>query len=490
MKKQKTIIFSSLIFVSSISIAQIQIGNDIDGEAANNSSGWSVSMPDGMTIAIGAPSNDDVASGAGHVRIYEKNGSTWTQKGTDLDGRTSFEQKGYDVSMPNPNTIAIGVPGPALSYGRIEVHTWNGSAWVQKGGDIVGLSIGQRFGYTVCMPDENTVAIGTQGGASATDNTEGRAYVYTWNGTTWVQKGNAIVGEVSNDRFGYDVTMPDANTIAVSSPFNDASGTDAGHVRVYNWDGTDWIQVGADIDGVAAGDNSGWAIDMPDAMTIAISAPAADGNGLFNSGHVRVFSWNGSTWQQKGNDINGEKIGDASGYSLSMIDANTFVAGSRYNNDSFTNAGCARVYAWSGTTWNKIGNTITGEAQDDESGFSVGMGDATTVAVGSIRNKGNGNDAGHVRIYDVSGTTGLNENTLTILPTVFPNPTNGRVKINLGKKTNKVQITVRNVFGQQIYDNNYASTQYINLTLDYPTGIYFIEVLSENNKSVIKVIKE
>ena len=43
-----------------------QVGDDIDGEAANDRSGYSVSMSsDGTRVAIGAPSND-----AGHVRVY------------------------------------------------------------------------------------------------------------------------------------------------------------------------------------------------------------------------------------------------------------------------------------------------------------------------------------------------------------------------------------------------------------------------------------
>ena len=31
----------------------------------------------------------------------------------------------------------------------------------------------------------------------------------------------------------------------------------SGHTRLYEWDGTSWVQLGADIDGEAAGDQSG-----------------------------------------------------------------------------------------------------------------------------------------------------------------------------------------------------------------------------------------
>ena len=48
-----------------------QLGSDIDGEAAGDNSGWSVSLSsDGTILAIGAPLNDETGSAAGHVRVY------------------------------------------------------------------------------------------------------------------------------------------------------------------------------------------------------------------------------------------------------------------------------------------------------------------------------------------------------------------------------------------------------------------------------------
>ena len=49
-----------------------QRGADIDGEAANDWSGSSVSLSsDGTILAIGAPYNDGNGSDAGHVRVYK-----------------------------------------------------------------------------------------------------------------------------------------------------------------------------------------------------------------------------------------------------------------------------------------------------------------------------------------------------------------------------------------------------------------------------------
>ena len=48
-----------------------QVGEDIDGEASYDNSGYAVSLSaDGTTVAIGAPFNNDNGDQWGHVRIF------------------------------------------------------------------------------------------------------------------------------------------------------------------------------------------------------------------------------------------------------------------------------------------------------------------------------------------------------------------------------------------------------------------------------------
>ena len=55
-----------------ILFGQTQIGQDIDGEAAGDQSGYSISLSsDGSIIAIGSPNNDDNGANSGHVRVYQ-----------------------------------------------------------------------------------------------------------------------------------------------------------------------------------------------------------------------------------------------------------------------------------------------------------------------------------------------------------------------------------------------------------------------------------
>jgi LPXTG-motif cell wall-anchored protein len=82
----------------------------------------------------------------------------------------------------------------------------------------------------------------------------------------------------------------DGNRIAIGAPYSDGvdgNFNDTGRVRIYNWDGSIWMQVGIDIDGKAANDLSGSSVALStDGTRIAIGAP---GN-TNSTGHVRVFS--------------------------------------------------------------------------------------------------------------------------------------------------------------------------------------------------------
>ena len=54
----------------------------------------------------------------------------------------------------------------------------------------------------------------------------------------------------------------------------------SGHVRIYDYNGTAWVQVGGDIDMEAADDNSGYSVSLSsDGSVVAIGAPYNDANG-------------------------------------------------------------------------------------------------------------------------------------------------------------------------------------------------------------------
>ena len=113
----------------------VQKGADIDGEATGDWSGQSLSLSaDGSIVAIGAFRNDGNGTSSGHVRVYRWSGSAWVRMGTDIDGEASQNESGFSVSLSaNGSILAVGAPRNdqnGTDRGHARVYEWSGSAWV------------------------------------------------------------------------------------------------------------------------------------------------------------------------------------------------------------------------------------------------------------------------------------------------------------------------------------------------------------------------
>ena len=327
--------------------AWAQLGSDINGEAARDRSGESVSLSsDGNRLAIGAGGNDGNGTNSGHVRVYEWSGSTWIQLGADIDGEAAGDNFGFSVSLsPDGNRLAIGTPhnaGIGANSGHVRVYQWSGMAWAQLGADIDAEAAADYSGFSVSLsPDGNRLAIGAIWNGSYS----GHVRVYHWSGTAWVQLGADIDGEQASDHSGWSVSLSsDGNRLVIGADQNDGNGSESGHARVYHWSGTAWIQLGADIDGEATKDYSGSSVSLSaDGNRLVISAPWNDGNGS-ESGQVRVYEWSGSTWTQLGADIDGEAANDYSGAVSLSSDGNRLAIGAGGNDGNGDASGHVRVY--------------------------------------------------------------------------------------------------------------------------------------------------
>ena len=104
-----------------------------------------------------------------------------------------------------------------------------------------------------------------------------------------IQKGSDINGEGFEDYSGHSVSLSaNGKTVAIGALYNNGNGTNSGHVRIYNYNDTSWVQLGQDIDGVASYDYSGSSVSLSsDGGTVAIGAYLNYGNGAY-TGHERV----------------------------------------------------------------------------------------------------------------------------------------------------------------------------------------------------------
>ena len=79
-----------------------------------------------------------------------------------------------------------------------------------------------------------------------------------------------------------------------------------------------------------------------------------------------MFTLTDSGWVQVGADIDGETTGDLSGLSVAMNAAgDTVIIGARVNDGNGDNAGHARVFTLTDSGWVQVGADIDGETADD-----------------------------------------------------------------------------------------------------------------------------
>jgi hypothetical protein len=398
-----------LLILSFPASAQIQIGADIDGEAFEDNSGNSVSLSsDGTIMAIGAPYNDGNGNQAGHVRLYEYTSGSWSQLGADIDGEAVKDYLGSSVSLSSDGKIvAIGAPGNDGNLpgaGHVRLYEYTSGSWSQLGADIDGEAMQDQSGSSVSLSSDGTiVAIGAyKNDGTGTD--AGHVRIYEYSSGSWSQLGGDIDGEAVNDYSGNSVSLSsDGTIVAIGATGNSGNGSYAGHVRLYEYTSGSWSQLGADIDGEAASDFSGNSVSLSsDGNIVAIGAFVNGGNGT-NAGHVRVYEDSSGTWVQLGADIDGEAADDRSGYSVSLSSDGTILTiGAITNCDNGTDAGHVRVYEYTSGSWKQLGADIDGEAAGDRSGRSVSLSsDGTVFAIGASENDGNGTNAGHVRAYSI-----------------------------------------------------------------------------------------
>ena len=274
----------------------IQLGSDIDGEAGGDRSGEAVSLSaDGSIAAIGAKWNHGTGDLSGHVRIFQWSGTGWIQRGNDIDGQVAWDRSGEELSLSaDGNIVAISASEHGDS-GHVRIFHWNGTEWIQRGSDIDGEAADDDSGYSVSLSDDGgIVAIGAVEN-DGNGNKSGHVRIHQWNTTEWVQLGNDIDGEAAEDSSGWSVSLSsDGSIVAIGAAGNDDNGTSSGHVRIFQWTGTEWIQRGSDIDGEAGANNSGYSVSLSaDGNIVAIGAPGNGENGQI-SGHVRIYQWVGS----------------------------------------------------------------------------------------------------------------------------------------------------------------------------------------------------
>ena len=374
---------------------------------------------DGNVLAI---VTGHVSSPNSTIQVYAMNRANYTWQ--QLGGDSLQNQTGSVVSLSvSGDVLAIGDPRVGIANGtfpgKVRIFQRQGSDFSQRGGDIDGAAAGDRFGaYVSLSNDGSVVAVGAAGSLT----------MYTYNSSTgtWVQLGQNTIEAAPSTALSYPVGSSvslsgDGQVVAVGENGNN-------RVRVYEYSSsTDmWTQLGTDIVGLAF--YFGTSVSLSSNVSVLASGdpvqpPGSDGSAA--SAFVEVYAYNKITaeWELRGDIIEPEAGTDGLGTVRLSGDGRIVAIGAPFNDGAGFAAGNVRVhrYDYELGSWEQLGPDIDGSAPFDESGESIALSaNGDVLVVSASLNDYNGDDSGQVRVYQVEGGRFTPSPSMSMAPTESP----------------------------------------------------------------------
>ncbi|MBA6152058.1 T9SS type A sorting domain-containing protein [Gelidibacter maritimus] len=319
-------------------------------------------------------------------------GQDWEQMGTDINGVNNGDHSGVSVSMSNDGqTIAIGSfsnQDNSTTTGHVRIFSHTGIDWVIKGDPITGLDTERGVGSSVSLSgDGNRIAICITSDGTPARN--GKIRIFDWNGTSWGQVGNDLLWHGGSVWMGSVALSNNGQVVAVGDYSYSTSEDFSGQVRLYTLNGNTWQQRGSSITGTAGG------------LTGSALSISNDGDVFATNlqDEIQVYRWNETDYVPKGTILNP--------FSLKHVTLNgngnwAAVSGENANGET-ENKGAIQVYKWDGSSWKPEGIPIQGEP---ESRFGHALSfsdDAQVLAISSISNMET-TSPGHVRVFVQNGS--------------------------------------------------------------------------------------
>jgi len=248
----------------------------------------------------------------------------------------------------------------------------------------------------------------------------GKVYIYDYNGTNWVEVAQLTASDAQAiDTYGFSCALNAAGTrLVVGAQLEDTAGTDAGKVYIYDFNGTNWIEAAQlTASDAQAADYYGRSCALNAAGDRLVVGAAAEDTAGTNAGKVYIYDYNGTNWIEAAQlTASDAQVNDWYGESCSLSSAgDRLVVGAYLEDTAGTDAGKVYIYDFNGTNWVEVAQLTASDAQAGDSyGGSCSLnalGDR--LAVGAQLEDTAGADAGKIYIYDYNGTNWVEVAQLT-----------------------------------------------------------------------------
>ena len=409
----KSFLFTFICLASSLGTmvtAQVPLGNTIIGTSGDGCCRSVSFSNNGEMLAVGYPNEND-----GIVRVYQLNQGTWIQVGSDIEGVDENSSFGYSLAISGDgNTLVIGDAFCSINgfySGQVAMYTYKTGEWVQIGSVINGSSAGNQCGHAVDISTNGKIIAVSSPYNDKAGNDSGITRMFELSGDQWIQKGDNISGEDSNNWSGYDVDLSwSGDTIIIGEIHNSDKNLNSGQVRVFSWTGTTWEKVGQDLNGILSNSFFGNSVSISaDGTKVAIGEDGFNSPNGLDVGNVSLFQLGATSWEAYGNSISGTVKDESVGSSVSLSNDGLRVAVGAIES-YFQNAGPGlfRVYDWDGSEWVQNGDDIAGDYNEGKFGNAITIsGDGERIAAGSIQ-KIQTSPKGRVKAYQYGPTSNVN----------------------------------------------------------------------------------
>jgi hypothetical protein len=279
--------------------------------------------------------------------------------------------------------------------GSAYILRWDGASWLEEAKLLASDGQAEDFFGTSVAVSGNVAVIGAE---QDNDNGErsGSAYVFRYDGSTWIEEAKLLASDgAAQDYFGRGVAL--AGDIAVIGAIGDGAGC-PGSAYVFRYDGSTWVEeaklIGSDLSDAAQFGND---VSMSGDIAV-IGARSDDDNGTF-SGSAFVFRYDGSTWFEEAKLLPSDgAAGDRFGYSVAAFE-DWILVGAPDNEPS----GAAYVFRYDGSAWfEEVKLQASDGATNDEFGAGVALARDTAVIV-APRDDDNGEDSGSAYVFRYDG---------------------------------------------------------------------------------------
>lgn len=252
----------------------------------------------GEWAIIGSP--NEGRGGAAHM--FRKSGSTWNYFSTltspDIGNKDRFA---HAVAIDG-NTLIVGAPYDSLNNveynGSAYIFSYNGTAWVQEAKILNPFTTAVRdfFGDAVDISG-NMVIIGVPNSEDGINTDEGKAYIFRRQAPgVWGQNGVFTApGAPASTFFGGSVAIYGNYAAIGSTTFDLPVGN--GAVWVFFFNGSSWIMQQRLTSSVPANELFSICLSLDNA-TLAVGARSRFGE-YSGQGAAYVFTRSGTTWSQQ-----------------------------------------------------------------------------------------------------------------------------------------------------------------------------------------------